>query len=100
MPVMDTHLRPGSRVCRCSGCGAYFGGVTGFDRHRVRFACVDPATVGLTLNVHGYWIQPRPTAFHVAKAKSADFSTKPYQRQDKAIAPKNREADTVVSLVS
>lgn len=33
--MSDPRLRPGSRACRCSVCGEYFGGERAFDEHRV-----------------------------------------------------------------
>lgn len=36
-----------TRAAHCGGCHATFTSVTGFDRHRVGGACVDPATRGL-----------------------------------------------------
>lgn len=56
----DPKLPPGTNFCLCSACGRYFGGVNGFERHRVKFQCVDPATIGLELNPRGYWVRPAP----------------------------------------
>jgi len=56
----DPKLPPGTNHCLCSACGRYFGGVNGFERHRVSFACVDPISVGLVLNARGFWVRPAP----------------------------------------
>ena len=56
----DPKLPPGTNHCLCSACGRYFGGVNGFERHRVKFQCVDPVTIGLELNPRGYWVRPAP----------------------------------------
>lgn len=56
----DPKLPTGTNHCLCSACGRYFGGVNGFERHRVKFLCVDPATLGLVLNDRGYWVRPAP----------------------------------------
>lgn len=75
----DSRLPPGTNRCRCAGCGRYFGGVNGFERHRVSFNCIDPASVGLVLNSRGYWVRPAPrlAAIHGGKRLEADFFTLP-----------------------
>lgn len=62
----DPRLPTGTNYCRCSVCGEYFGGVNGFERHRVNFTCVDPTTHGLVLNSRGYWVRqpPKITCIH------------------------------------
>ncbi len=63
----DPKLKLGSRFCRCSACGRYFGGTAGFDMHRggswERRFCLDPAAVvdkhnrrKLWPNDRGYWV--------------------------------------------
>lgn len=29
-------MRPGKRLCQCTSCGEFFGGLSAFDAHRVR----------------------------------------------------------------
>ncbi len=41
----------------CSVCCRLFGGVSGFDTHRVNGACVDPSNYGY-VEVEGVWRQP------------------------------------------
>jgi hypothetical protein len=60
-------LHPGSRACLCRACGRYFGGVNGFDMHRVNFQCVDPETITskkgvrkLFLDSRGAWVSKGP----------------------------------------
>ena len=58
-------LTIGTGRCRCGACGAFFGGVSGFDRHQRlgrdgALRCLDPATVGLTLSPDGWWCQEAP----------------------------------------
>ncbi len=65
-------LRPGSSACQCAGCGAYFGGVYGFDLHRVGpldgRRCADPSAVGLVRDGRGVWRQPAPRHLRIASA--------------------------------
>lgn len=77
--VSDPQLPYGTNRCRCAGCGRYFGGADGFDRHRVNFRCLDPATMGLSLNMAGYWVRPAPrmAAVHGGRGKLADISAAP-----------------------
>lgn len=67
----DSRLNLGTRFCKCSACGQYFGGIGGFDMHRVghweRRLCLDPAAVvgragnrKLWLNERGYWVTDYP----------------------------------------
>jgi len=64
---MDKKLPVGTNYCKCAACGRYFGGVRGFDLHRVGPAnarnCADPASLVskkgvalLSLNKKGYWV--------------------------------------------
>jgi len=64
---MDKLLPIGTNRCKCPSCGRYFGGVSGFDLHRVGKAnarkCANPAGLVdkygkglLTLNTAGYWV--------------------------------------------
>ena len=61
-------LPPGTNRCLCASCGAYFGGVSAFDMHRVGPAadrsCLPPGAVRdkqerslLWLNKYGYWVR-------------------------------------------
>lgn len=48
-------------AAHCGACHATFGGLTGFDRHRRRGACLDEATLvaaGLTRDGRGTWRLP------------------------------------------
>lgn len=56
-----------TNYCKCSGCGEYFGGVKGFDMHRIGVypdrRCLYPGDVAdkhgrpkLRLDDRGYWI--------------------------------------------
>lgn len=56
----DPRLPPGTNFCLCSACKRYFGGLHGFERHRVNSQCLDPAVRGLELNKRGYWVRPAP----------------------------------------
>ena len=63
----DAMLPIGTNRCRCSGCGAYFGGVRAFDMHRhqgegAERVCLPPGGVAdrhgrpkLRKNERGYW---------------------------------------------
>ena len=47
--------------CHCRDCDEYFTTVRNFDRHlrgSGRPECLDPASVGLVQDDHGYWQQP------------------------------------------
>lgn len=44
----------GFNTCHCSGCHRTFAGVRGFDDHRKRSQCVDPATLGYAED-EGVW---------------------------------------------
>lgn len=48
--------------CFCPDCGEYFTTVRNFDRHLrgKRPICLDPASVGLERDAHGYWQMPGP----------------------------------------
>lgn len=64
----DPRLPPGTNYCWCAECGRYFGGVTGFEQHRVAFACTDPANFSLSQNARGYWVR----AYHAKPAVRRD----------------------------
>ena len=48
----------GLSVCHCTGCHRTFKGVLGFDRHRKKFTCLDPADIGMEMNEKGFWVKP------------------------------------------
>jgi len=62
----DPKLPPNTNYCKCSGCGLYFGGASGFDMHRRGIqerVCIDPSLIAdkagkplLRLNDRGYWV--------------------------------------------
>lgn len=65
--MKDPMLKPNTNFCKCGACGEYFGGVKGFDYHRVGVggdrSCIDPSAVAnrqgrrlLRLNDKGYWV--------------------------------------------
>ena len=67
LPESDPKLPPGTNRCRCASCGAYFGGLRAFEKHRIGPAsdrtCLDPRCVSdrqnqsvLKLNRLGYWV--------------------------------------------
>jgi len=58
----------GSRLCHCSGCHLTFGGIVGFDAHRYRGRCLDPAERGMVAR-QGIWV--RPTSRVWVKASGA-----------------------------
>lgn len=77
MPVLDAHAAPrqshiapyrcggcpntwtGLAMAHCSACHRTFSGVSGFDQHRLRGVCVNPAERGLVLDQQvGVWRSP------------------------------------------
>lgn len=57
----------GLTTAHCAGCHRTFGGIAGFDAHRVRGACTDPRAHGMT-DVAGTWQRPAPTGLHHSAA--------------------------------
>jgi hypothetical protein len=55
----QTCIVPTTTQAHCPTCHATFGGVTGFDAHRRRGECVDPASKGY-VKVKGIWRLPMP----------------------------------------
>lgn len=56
--IHDTMLPPGSKFCRCSGCGEYFTSETPFGIHRVDGRCLSVTEMearGMSKNPRGYW---------------------------------------------
>lgn len=60
----DPKLPVGTNLCRCAGCGEYFGGERAFDLHRTgshekrERRCLSQSGMrdaGLSLNAKGYW---------------------------------------------
>lgn len=58
------HTWTGLAFAHCSGCHRTFSSVSGFDRHRLRGQCVNPAERGLQLDVLGIWRLPTGPAGH------------------------------------
>lgn len=57
------HLTPGSGVCQCAACGAFFRSPSAFFRHRTgpveARRCLTPAEMsatGMSQNTRGLWI--------------------------------------------
>lgn len=64
--MSDPLLPIGTNRCRCTICGAYFGGVGGFAAHQRdgeggRTVYLDPATLGMVRS-GAYWVRPAPDA--------------------------------------
>lgn len=57
-----TCVRPTPAQAHCPTCHRTFGGVTGFDAHRINGECRDPATRGYVLN-GGIWRTPMDPAY-------------------------------------
>ena len=60
--VSDPLLPIGTRYCRCSSCGAHFGGEKTFERHRVGemadrrcLSQLEMSAEGLNQDTKGYW---------------------------------------------
>lgn len=53
----DRCLRPTPFQAHCSQCHRHFGGVKGFDRHRVNGHCIDPGAFG-HVERDGIWREP------------------------------------------
>src|SRR5690606_1230898 len=67
--MSTSKLKPGSRACRCSVCGEYFGGEKSFDLHRVGpmadRRCLPRSgmqAAGLELDSSGYWRRRGPSS--------------------------------------
>lgn len=58
-------------MAHCSACHRTFGSVSGFDQHRLRGHCAEPAERGLLLDTLGIWRLPtRPGGHYRARAGS------------------------------
>jgi hypothetical protein len=53
-------LPQNTAVSHCGACHETFSTVRNFDRHRVNFECVDPATKGLIQGMDGRWREAPP----------------------------------------
>lgn len=72
-----------TRVKQCTACGAIFGGVSGFTKHRTGMRCNNPADIGLTRSHDGVWRLPVPvfaTADGVLDTLSLSKGTRPLPR--------------------
>lgn len=58
-PCREDCARPSMAQAHCPTCHKTFGGVTGFDKHRFRGACRDPARFGYE-SIRGVWRLPMP----------------------------------------
>lgn len=92
--AITPRLPPGTRYCKCPACDRFFGGVSGFDRHRVNSVCVDPASVGLELNARGYWVRngSNSTASGGASRLSGELAANANQSRRRAITSQTPRA--------
>lgn len=44
----------GQLTCHCTGCHQTFTGLVAFDKHRNKYKCLDPQSVGLVLSNRAY----------------------------------------------
>lgn len=51
-------VKPTPAQAHCTVCHRTFGGVSNFDKHRRDGWCIDPSTLGMTLNDNGVWRVP------------------------------------------
>lgn len=72
--------RPTPAQAHCGACHRTFGGVTGFDRHRLGGECLDPATRGLT-EVRGIWRWP------LSKSQAARVSRRALTADHPSLVP-------------
>lgn len=56
----------GTSKAHCMGCHRTFKSVSGFDRHRRDFKCLDPADCGMLMK-EGIWARPMPESARLAK---------------------------------
>jgi len=45
----------GMNRAHCTGCHQTFNSVWAFDKHRDKFKCVDPESLGMEMNEKGIW---------------------------------------------
>jgi hypothetical protein len=60
---VKAELKTGGRACECTGCGAFFGGLSGFDRHQISGeddvycrTADEMRAIGMVQNKHGVWL--------------------------------------------
>jgi hypothetical protein len=51
------HKWSGLAQAHCKSCHEHFNSVSAFDRHRVRFECCHPESVGMVKSSKGAWIE-------------------------------------------
>lgn len=63
----DACIRPTPAQCHCPTCHRTFGGVTGFDAHRLMGKCLDPGIpeIGYSQDDKGIWRMPMSDADRV-----------------------------------
>jgi len=65
MTAPATKLPRGAmRACQCAVCGNVFTSITGFEKHRKNGRCLEPLSVGLSLNDRGLWATPATENCH------------------------------------
>lgn len=79
--IHDRRLSAGTNFCKCSACGAYFGGVAAFDLHRRGKAdrsCLPPSVIAdrhgrplLKLNAKGFWVRAYGKAADTPETRQA-----------------------------
>lgn len=65
--------RPGPQA-HCATCHVTFGGVRGFDAHRVDGACVPPGELGMRADDRGVWRRTDAT-FRVPQTNADETAT-------------------------
>jgi len=86
------------RRCQCCGCGEYFNGERGFDRHRIgefgiNRRCLTVAEMiarGWYRNAAGFWAMTRLDSAGRARIRPAQASPAPTPLPD-ALAPDSRK---------
>lgn len=69
LPDCTTGISPNQ--AHCTICHNTFSSVTGFDRHRKAGACLDPRTLGMSLNARNIWRTPMtPEQVEALKART------------------------------
>ncbi len=53
----------------CSDCHRTFKSAWGFDKHRVRFKCLDPVDLRMEINERGIWFVPMPKTVLLSKVE-------------------------------
>jgi hypothetical protein len=65
------HEWSGLAQAHCKSCCQHFNSVSAFDRHRVNYGCVAPASVGMVRNHKGAWTREADSRCHVASQTAA-----------------------------